>query len=175
MKKIALLFLVLFLFSCSKTTATPPALVGKALNSMVGKSLTGKTVTLPDDFRGKDTVLLVGYKQKAQFDIDRWILGILQAGIPVQIVEVPTIAGMMPEMVQGFISDGMRSGIPQGDWGSVVTLFEDAPKMIEAIGNERPQSAHVVLLNKKGEIVSVYDQGYSAGAVLELKSKVRGE
>jgi hypothetical protein len=114
-------------------------------------------------------LVLVGYTQKAQFDIDRWILGALQADVKAQIVEVPTIAGMMPQMVQGFIDNGMRSGIPKSDWASVVTLYEDAPKVIEALGNERPQSAYAVLLNKEGRIVWSSNIGYSASQVLELK------
>jgi hypothetical protein len=137
-----------------------------------GNTLTKQAVTLPDSYRGKITLMLVGYTQKAQFDIDRWILGALQSDIKAEIVEVPTIAGMMPQMVQGFIDNGMRSGIPKSDWASVVTVYEDAPKIIEALGNERPQSAYVVLLNKEGRIVWTSNSGYSATQVLELKKRV---
>jgi len=137
-----------------------------------GNTLTKQAVTLPDSYRGKITLMLVGYTQKAQFDIDRWILGALQSDIKAEIVEVPTIAGMMPQMVQGFIDNGMRSGIPKSDWASVVTVYEDAPKIIEALGNERPQSAYAVLLNKEGRIVWTSNSGYSATQVLELKKRV---
>lgn len=130
-------------------------------------------MTIPDSYRGKVTVLLVGYQQKTQFDIDRWILGILQADIPVQIVEVPTIAGMMPQMVQGFIDNGMRSGIPKEDWASVVPVFEDASKIIQSIGNDRPQSAHAVLLDQAGLILWTSNRGYSAQQILELKKLVK--
>jgi hypothetical protein len=137
-----------------------------------GTNLDKQVITLPDDYRGKTTLVLVGYAQKAQFDIDRWILGALQADVKAEIVEVPTIAGMMPQMVQGFIDNGMRSGIPKADWASVVTVYEDAPKVIEALGNERPQSAYAVLLNKEGRIVWSSNVGYSASQVLELKKVV---
>lgn len=127
---------------------------------------------LPDKYLGKPTLLLIGYQQKTQFDIDRWILGALQSDIQAEIVEVPTIAGMMPQMVQGFINNGMRSGIPQNDWASVVTVYEDAPKIITALGNERPQSAYVVLLDKEGRMVWTSNIGYSASQILELKKVV---
>jgi hypothetical protein len=97
---------------------------------------------------------------------------VLQANIEVEIVEVPTIAGMLPQMVQGFIDDGMRSGIPKSDWGSVVTVYEDASKIIAALGNERPQSAYAVLLDKQGRIVWSSNIGYSAAQILELKKLV---
>ena len=54
----------------------------------------------------------------------------------------------------------------------MVTVNEDADKIISAIGNERPQSAHAVLLDKDGKIVWSSNQGYSAGQILELKDLV---
>lgn len=132
----------------------------------------GEKVAIPEKFEGKNTLLLVGYVQRAQFDIDRWILGALQADINVEIVEVPTISGMLPQMVQGFIDNGMRSGIPKSDWGSVVTVYEDASKIIAALGNERPQSAYAVLLDRQGRIVWTSNIGYSAAQILELKKLV---
>jgi len=137
-----------------------------------GQSLTKESVVIPDKYQGKPAVLLIGYTQDTQFDIDRWILGLLQADIAVQIIEIPTIAGMIPRMVQKYIDNGMRSGIPEKDWASVVTVYEDAPKIIAVLGNERPQSAHAVLLNDKGEIVWSSNLGYSATQVLELKQVV---
>ena len=172
MKKILLIIFSLSLFGCAQTVKTPLNIANKSFPRVTGQSLTKKEITIPDSFEGKPTILLIGYQQKAQFDIDRWILGLLQADVSAEIVEVPTIAGMMPEMVQGFIDNGMRSGIPEKDWASVVTVYEDAPKIIEAIGNERPQSAHVVLLNSQGQILWSSNQGYSATQILELKKVV---
>lgn len=174
MKHIFLLIVLASLLSagCVTKVATPANVVAKHFPTVVGNSLSGQRVELPSHYKGKMTMLLVGYQQKAQFDIDRWILGLLQAEIPVTIVEVPTIAGMMPQMVQSFIDNGMRSGIPKEDWGDVVTVYEDAPAIIQALGNERPQSAHAVLLDKDGMIIWSSNRGYSAGQVLELKQLI---
>ena len=166
---ISLLVLSLFFAGCSSSVTTPANIKNSLFPSVKGSSLSKQQIQLPDHYRGKITLVLVGYTQRAQFDIDRWILGALQADVKAEIVEVPTIAGMMPQMVQGFIDNGMRSGIPKSDWGSVVTVYEDAPKIIEALGNERPQSAYVVLLNKEGRIVWSSNIGYSATQILELK------
>jgi hypothetical protein len=165
----SLVILSAFFVGCSSSVTTPANIKNSLFPSVTGNSLNKEKIRLPDHYRGKTTLVLVGYTQRAQFDIDRWILGALQADIKAEIVEVPTIAGMMPQMVQGFIDNGMRSGIPKSDWGSVVTVYEDAPKIIEALGNERPQSASVVLLNKEGRIVWSSNIGYSATQILELK------
>ena len=171
-RNVLLSIISLSFVACSSKVSTPQNVQNSLFPRVEGTSLTKQRVTLPDSYRGKVTLMLVGYTQKAQFDIDRWILGALQADIKAEIVEVPTIAGMMPQMVQGFIDNGMRSGIPTSDWASVVTVYEDAPKIIEALGNERPQSAYAVLLNGEGRIVWTSNSGYSATQVLELKKKV---
>ena len=157
------------LLGCSSKVAAPSNIQNSNFPSVVGTSLKGEVINIPESYAGKTTLLLIGYLQKTQFDIDRWILGALQADVKAEIVEVPTIAGMVPQMVQGFIDGGMRSGIPQSDWGSVVTVYKDADKIIQALGNERPQSAYAVLLDKEGRIVWSSNIGYSAAQVLELK------
>jgi hypothetical protein len=158
--------------ACSSVVPAPSQVRNTRFPTVQGNSLQKEKVTIPEDYRGKVTLLLVGYVQRAQFDIDRWILGALQADVKATIVEVPTIAGMLPQMVQGFIDGGMRSGIPESDWASVVTVYEDAPKIIQALGNERPQSAYAVLLDKEGRIAWSSNIGYSASQVIELKKLV---
>lgn len=173
MIKFILPVLLVSLVACSSTPI--PAInnmAGKRFPQISAKSLTGETVSIPDKLIGKPAILLIGYKQNAQFDIDRWILGILQADISAQVVELPTIEGMMPRMVQDFIDNGMRKGIPKEDWASVITVYEDSPKIVEVIGNENPQNAHVVLLNKTGEIIWTANRGYSAQQILDLKKIV---
>ena len=160
------------LTGCSARTVSPSVQEGATFPSVVGESLQKKEVRIPEDFKGKPTVLLVGYTQRAQFDIDRWILGLLQLETPCQIVEVPTIAGMAPTILQDVISNGMRRGIPEEDWGSVVTVFGDAEKIVAAIGNERQQSAHVVLLDASGRIVATKQEGYSASNVKQIHELV---
>ena len=174
MRNLFALTWLLALAACSSVVPTPVLSGQPKFPTVTGENLDKKTVVIPDDFNGKPALLLIGYIQRAQFDIDRWILGILQAEIPVSIVEVPTIAGMFPEILQNTINNGMRSGIPNEDWGSVVTVYNDADKIIAAIGNERPQSAAVVLLDRDGKIIWFYNQGYSAKRLLDLKNMVSG-
>jgi hypothetical protein len=54
----------------------------------------------------------------------------------------------------------------------VVTVYEDAPTIIKALGNEKPNVARAVLLDKNGTIVWTSNSGYSATQVLELKKLV---
>jgi len=167
-----LISVLMVVTACGTTVKAPEKIQNTPFPRVQGRNLNQESITLPDAYRGKTTLFLIGYAQRAQFDIDRWILGALQGGIQAEIVEVPTIAGMVPQMIQSFIDNGMRSGIPKADWGSVVTVYEDAHRIISALGNERPQVTYAVLLDREGTIVWSSTSGYSASQILELKTLV---
>ena len=146
---------------------------GSTFPSVTGTSLAGKEIELPASVAGKAAVFLVGYVQKAQFDGDRWLLGLLQAGLDVQIYELPTIEGLLPGMFAGSIDEGMRRGIQEEDWASVVTIYEDAEKIVAITGNEKPNNMRVFLLDDAGKIAWFHDRGFSAGKLIELQEKLK--
>lgn len=145
--------------------------VGETFPRVVGESLDGPEFVIPDSLNGKPAVLLLGYAQDAQFDADRWLMGLLQSEIDIVIKEVPTIEGLMPGMFAGTIDSGMRKGIPKEDWSSVVTVYGDAGDIVEMTGNTNPNNIRVVLLDGNGKVVWFHDRGYSARVMLELKAK----
>ncbi len=166
---------VLGLNGCGGTIPNRDPL-GEAFPSVTGRSLEKQEVRLPESLAGGPAVLLVGYRQKTQFDIDRWLMGLLQAGVgttvDVQLLEVPTIPGLVPTMASGWIDDGMRSGIPREDWGAVVTLYGSAAEPVaEMTGTENGRLARVIVLDASGTVVWFDDTGYSvrkAMAVADL-------
>ncbi len=148
---------------------------GEIFPSVTGQSLEQQTVRIPADFAGRPAVFLIGYKQDAQFDIDRWLLGLLQAKVDAQLAELPTIPALVPTLISETIDEGMRGGIPKEDWGAVVTLYGDAAKPVaELTGTERGQVARVVLLDGEGKIVWFDDTGYSPRKALEVAELVAG-
>lgn len=142
---------------------------GQIFPPVVGRTLEKKRIELPFALAGSPSVLLVGYRQRTQFDIDRWIMGLIQAKLNADIVEIPTIPGLVPSFVSGWINEGMRAGIPREDWGSVVTLYGAAAKPVaELTGNENGQNARVIVLDRTGTIVWFDDTGYSSRKALEV-------
>lgn len=153
--------------------------MGEPFPNVAGESLEESAVEIPGAFAGAPVVLLVGYEQETQFDIDRWLMGLLQAEVNAAIVEVPTIPSLVPTLISDWIDDGMREGIPEQDWGSVVTLYGDAAQpVVEFTGNEFGQRARVLLLDAEGRVVYFDDSGYSvrgAMAIAEWISAVGGD
>jgi len=144
---------------------------GEAFPRVTATNLDGDPVTLPS---GEAQLLLVGYLQEAQFDLDRWLLGLLQAGAPVPIYEVPTIPSRIASVFEEGIDGGMRAGIPPEEWRGVVTLYgQDAEPVAELTGTENGRNGRVLLLDAGGRIVWFHDEGYSAATLLDLLEAAR--
>ena len=167
---LALLVFVAVLGSLSCQTRIPrrdPS--GEVFPQVSGRSLSGTPLTLPDDVAGAPILLLVGYVQDAQFDADRWALGLLQAGAELRFLELPTIPGLVPGMLSNSIDSGMRRGIPSEDEGLVVTVYGQQARKIERFtGSELPRNMRALLLDAEGRVVWFHDEGYSPRELLEL-------
>ena len=161
---------ILLLSGCSSQYPNRD-LVGQQLPSVTGNNLMSEQVSIPQDFAGKTTLLLFGYKQDSQFDIDRWLIGLDMTNTKVDVYEIPTIQGMFPRIFSTFIDNGMRSGIPKELWKGVVTVYEDGEAVQKFTGNQQANNSRVMLLDSSGEIVYFYDRGFSVealNAVIEL-------
>lgn len=154
--------------SCSTTWPRRDP-TGERFPQVTGTSLAGEDVTFPDVGRGAPLLLLIGYEQDTQFDLDRWIQALDTAGVQVRAFELPTLPGMVPRLLSGVIDGGMRRGIPQEDWLAVVTLYGDAAKVAAFTGNEDGLPGRIVLLDGEGEVVFFHDRGYSLGTLKRLQ------
>ena len=162
-------FLILCLTGCM-TTYPNNQLVGKTFPAISGTSLEKETIDIPQAFTDNFTLLLLGYKQDAQFDIDRWLIGLDMTNTDLPVYELPTIQGMFPRMFSTMIDNGMRAGIPKYLWKGVITVYEDGDKLQRYTGNENPNNARVVLINDTGKIVYFYDQGFAVEALNQVRS-----
>jgi len=169
MRLLTLLFFISLVSACS-TNHPNQDITGKVFPSISGQTLEEKTMSIPGDFDDDFTLLLIGYKQNSQFDIDRWLIGLDMTETNVPTYEIPTIQGLFPRMFSTVIDNGMRAGIPKPLWKGVVTVYKDGEKVQTFTGNERPNNARVVLLTKDGSIVHFYDKGFSVDALNQLRS-----
>ncbi len=168
---------VLSLFICLTALATGcttnysnQSVTGQVFPSVSGNTLEQESVNIPEDFNGNFTLLLVGYKQDSQFDIDRWLIGLDMTETQVAVYEIPTIQGLFPRMFSTMIDNGMRAGIPKPLWKGVITVYNDGETIQAFTGNQSPNNARVILLNENGTIVYFYDDGFSVDALNRLRS-----
>lgn len=157
------------LTACS-TSYPNQAITGQVFPSVTGQTLEQQPMALPDDLKGKVALLLIGYKQNSQFDIDRWLIGLDMTQTQVAVYEVPTIQGLFPRMFSTLIDNGMRAGIPKPLWKGVVTVYQDGDQVQAFTGNENPNNTRVVLLDAQGKVIYFYDQGFSVDALNQLRA-----
>lgn len=169
MRLFLLSLVVLTLTACS-TPYPNQSLTGKTFPSVTGESLAKQKVNIPTDLKGKKTLLLIGYKQDSQFDIDRWLIGLDMTNTLVDVYELPTIKGMFPRMFSTVINNGMRKGIPKEFWKGVITIYQDGDTVQKFTGNQNPNNARAVLINQQGEILYFYDRGFSVQALNDVKA-----
>ena len=176
--KLAAVGLVLCSLCGCATVYDNKDILSQSFPEVIGESLEEEIVQLPDHFSGAHTILLLGYEQNAQFDIDRWLLGLTDGQAQAKVYEIPTVVGMLPGMISGRIDNGMRSGIPSELWTSVITVYgRDAERLARFTGNEKPLNARVILLDPGGKVVYFHDRGYGIPYLKELISLIpaRGE
>ena len=147
---------------------------GELFPGVGGESLERERIELPNALKGEPAVLLIGYEQETQFDIDRWLMGLIQAEADVRILEIPTIPGLVPSLASGWIDDGMRSGIPKEDWGVVVTLYGASARPVANLtGTANGRLTRVFVLDADGRVAWFDDKGYSVRKALQLVEFVK--
>lgn len=174
MKHILLIIaLAVSLSGCANYEYPTAVKVGDKMINASGESLAGNQVNIPKDFAGQQTLLLFGYVQDSQFDIDRWLIGLDMTKTQVNVYEIPTIKGMLPRMFSTYIDNGMRRGIPKEIWQGVVTVYADGDAVQRFTGNQNPNNARVMLLDDTGTITYFYDRGFSVQALNEVRKTLR--
>lgn len=168
------LFLLLLVlpFSALACSTTWPRRdpTGETFPTVTGTSLADTPVVLPTVGAGAPLLLLIGYEQETQFDLDRWLLALDQVGWRVRTFEVPTLPGLFPRLLAGTIDGGMRRGIPAEDWASVVTVYGDATAIAQFTGNADGLPGRVLLLDATGRVVFSHDRGFSVGSLQRLQA-----
>ena len=167
--KISAFLMTLIITGCT-TQFTNKDPTGVMFPNVSGESLENDRVAIPELFADKEVLLLLGYVQNAQFDIDRWLIGLDMTETRVDVYELPTIAGMFPQFFKTQINNGMRAGIPKELWKGVITVYEDGESVQAFTGNVNPNNARVILLDKQGKVKYFYDRGFSVTALNQVKN-----
>ena len=55
----------------------------------------------------------------------------------------------------------MRSGVPRNKWPRVVTIYDDAPKLRDFLGDSGQDLTHVAVLDRKDTVVWFNSEGFS--------------
>ena len=141
-----------------------------------GRSLTGRRVTLPEDFAGDLNVVLVAFKRWQQEDVDTWMphlreLAASRTGL--RVYELPTLASSY-RLMRTFIDGGMRGGIPDSAVrAATITLYIDKRPYKAALQIPNEDQIHVFLVERGGRIRWRAAGPFTAEAAAQLDAALR--
>ena len=113
-------------------------------------SLAGSPVTLPDQAKGKVTLILIAFQRQAQAIIDSWLIPYLEEfmGKPgFTFYEIPMIEGLWWRLFSKSIDNGMRMGIPQTRHEHVVTFYGKTTLYVDKLRMFDRSRAYIFLLD----------------------------
>ena len=150
-----ILGIVLLSTMASASFAATELAIGETLPGLGGEYLSGRKAILPKDSSGRVALLLFGFTYQSRFGIEAWakrFRGEFEKNPQVTFYEISMIGGIA-RMGKWFIDSGMRRGTPKADHENVITMYGGTEPWKERPGVKAEDSAYLVLLDQKGNIV----------------------
>ena len=120
-----------------------------------GRNLEGREFSLPKDFGGAPTVVIVAFKRQQQGDAESWGPALKREAIArpaLRVYELPVLA-KHDRMLRWMIDGGMKRGIKDKRVReTTVTLYLDKKPFDEALGIVSEEMVHVFVLEADGRV-----------------------
>ncbi|MFI4859079.1 MAG: hypothetical protein ACIAXF_00215 [Phycisphaerales bacterium JB063] len=134
----------------------------QTLPRVVGESLAGASLTLPDDLRGRPTVLLVIYETEAQDDVNYWAM-VAMANLPeAQLYEVAAFTKLKHLLTRRHIIRRAAHRVPEALHDRLIGVWWHGRTLARFTGNPRDGHARVLLLDEQGRVVFFTDAGFNS-------------
>jgi hypothetical protein len=139
-------------------------------------NLNGGEMELPRGFAGARNLVLIAFQREQQADLDTWLkpLPAIAAAHPdFQYYECPTIQKPM-KLVQMFINQGMRGGIPdKGQRARTITLYLEKEPFKAALGIQSEKTVYELLVDRAGAILWREEGRYTEAKGLSLEEALK--
>lgn len=148
--------------------------------TMTGATLTGETLTIPDDFMGDYSLVIVPFTEEQQIKAETWLpfARELAAENPqLSYYNLPVFPDISPP-IRTFIRTGMSVAITDAELRALtITVFlEDRETLLEALQISDTEQIQVFLLNDGGEVlwrgqdIFTSDQGKALAQIMRSRN-----
>lgn len=136
---------------------TQEGIVGSIFPTIKSKSLAKNSVNLPQDAKGKITLITIGFKEKSQPQIDSWAKPFLEKYYDKNLFdyyEVPMISSRATYfgLMNKVIDNGMRAGIEKKMHPNVITFYGNLKPYYKSLHIKDKNLAYIFLLDKTGVV-----------------------
>jgi hypothetical protein len=145
--------------------------------TVVGQNLSGRTMTLPADFRAPASIVFIAYAREQQMDVDSWkpLTADVKRRFPaIGVYEVPTLP-KGDAFFRWFIDGGMRRGIPDTATRDVtITLYIDKKPFNDALTIRSEKEITLLLVTPSGTLLWRTTGTYTVAKAAELIEAIIG-
>jgi predicted transcriptional regulator len=144
------------------------------LPKIMGESLTGHQVVLPDDALGKVTVLIFGFSKNSKNANNAWARKIsadFSGQTSMAVYQLPVIESA-PRFIRGMIISSMRKDVPENMRDRFVPLVKDEGTLKTFVNYKEPDDAYVVVLDRSGKVMKQAHGQLSDATYSEIRQKI---
>ena len=127
---------------------------GETLLHLVGQTLSGRQIVLPDNAHGQIALLVIGFTKKSSQATRTWgerfkkDFGNDQRYVVYQVALLEDV----PRFIRGMVTSGIRRDTPPAEQDHFVTLFNGETDLKRFVAYSGPDEAYLLLLDAKGEV-----------------------
>ncbi|WP_292520774.1 hypothetical protein [Methanoculleus sp.] len=138
------------------TTEPVPAALGRTFPTLMGTSLSGRVVTLPDDAEGDLSLIVLVFLESAWPMTESWsgpFAGAFTENPRVTTYLVSVVGdGLIGRSLAERIHEGLRGSVPLAKHNLVLTVPGDFERCRRAYGIDDPSLAYIYLVDEDGII-----------------------
>ena len=160
-----LLIIILTTYAPLSAQDTPHeknSLIGTKFAQISSETLAGTKLILPDDARGKITLITIAFKHGTQQQLDSWLNPFSEefaTSSGFTFYEIPMLASDVKPFAFR-IDSGMRSGIPEEKHKNVMTYYGDYTEYLRLLHIDDVTLGYAFLLDQKG-IIRWHGEGFA--------------
>ena len=151
------------LMICVLQVAKAHALTLGLFPSLSGNDLNNKPWSAPSGFPAERTLVVIGFEEEQQIEIDSWFQG-MNVGNPssqIKWIEMPLINNP-GVLMRWFINTGMKAGIRSKAVRSHVwTAYTDKRKFMQACGMPSTKDVYALVVDRAGRILAMESGEYT--------------
>ena len=119
-----------------------------------GTSFAGTEVTLPDDFKGKVGVLVLGFSKSSGDVCKGWGHRLAESyrnSHEVMYYQVPVLESV-PKLIRGMVLRSMKSGVPETEQAHFMPTFTDEAEWKKIVSYANADDAYVLVVDGYGKV-----------------------
>jgi hypothetical protein len=166
LKRLTLLLIIMLVthaaLSSQDTANERTSLIGTEFPEISSETLGGTNIILPDEARGKITLITIAFKHGTQEQLDTWLNPFLEEFGPKSgftFYEIPMLASTVKPFAYR-IDAGMRSGIPEEKHKNVMTYYGNYTEYMRLLHIDDLTLGYAYLLDQEG-IIRWYGKGFA--------------